>query len=159
MTKYNIYIHLFVEATLELDLPLGDQIPDLDIDISVLYCLYWGQEISFMHYGWLLVSPFNPSIWIMSYVIVHLSTIGIEKESISYYILNKDILEKRIFSRLRNIQIAAELVIRPYTKVVNAAASVWTTFLWMGPKSTTSFILIVRSFTFCPNHDMGPIFY
>ena len=29
----------------------------------------------------------------------------------------------------------------------------------MAPKSTTSFILIVRYFTCRPNHDMGPIFY
>ena len=29
----------------------------------------------------------------------------------------------------------------------------------MGTKSTTSFILIVRSFTRRPNHDMEPLFY
>ena len=50
------------------------------------------------------------------------------------------------------------LVTEPYTKVDNVAASVYA-FPWMGPKSTTSFILIVRSFTCRTNHDMGPIFY
>ena len=45
------------------------------------------------------------------------------------------------------------LVIGPYTKADSAAACV---FPWMGPKFTTSFILIVRSFTCHPNHDMGP---
>ena len=45
------------------------------------------------------------------------------------------------------------LVIEPYTKAANAAASVWA-FPWMGPKSTTCFILIVRSFTCHPNHDI-----
>ena len=50
------------------------------------------------------------------------------------------------------------LVIGPYTKPANAAASVYA-FPWMGPKSTTSFILIVRSFTCRPSHDMGPIFF
>ena len=47
------------------------------------------------------------------------------------------------------------LVIGPYTKAANAATIVLT-LPWMGPKSTTSFILIVRSFTCLPNHDMGP---
>ena len=42
------------------------------------------------------------------------------------------------------------LVIGPNTKADNAAASVQA-FPWMGPKSTTSFILIVRSFTCRPN--------
>ena len=46
------------------------------------------------------------------------------------------------------------LVIGPYTMAVNAAASVQA-FPWMGPKSTTSFIRIVRSFTFRPNHGHG----
>ena len=46
----------------------------------------------------------------------------------------------------------------PYAKADNAAASVYA-FLWMWPKSTTSFILIVRYFTCRPNHEMGPIFY
>ena len=49
------------------------------------------------------------------------------------------------------------LVTGPYTKAPNAAASVYA-FLWMGLKSTTCFILIVRSFTCRPDHDMGPIF-
>ena len=49
------------------------------------------------------------------------------------------------------------LVIGPYTKAASAAVSVYA-FPWMGLKSTTSFIHIVRSFTCRPNHDMGPIF-
>ena len=70
-----------------------------------------------------------------------------------------------------NIMIAAQLcnyyvrctlilvmLIETYTKSAHAAASIYA-FPWMGPKSTTSFILIVRSFTCRPNHDMGPIFY
>ena len=50
------------------------------------------------------------------------------------------------------------LIIGPYTRAANAAASV-KACPWMGPNSTTSFILIVRSFTCRPNNDMGPIFY
>ena len=50
------------------------------------------------------------------------------------------------------------LVIGPYTKAANASASVYA-FPWMAPISTTSFILIVRSFTCLINHDMEPIFY
>ena len=50
------------------------------------------------------------------------------------------------------------LPILTYIKVDNAAAGVYA-FLWMGSKSTTSFILNVSSFTCHPNHDMGPIFY
>ena len=50
------------------------------------------------------------------------------------------------------------LVIWPYTKADNAATSEYA-FPWMGPKSTTSFIRIVGSFTCLPNHDMEPIFY
>ena len=50
------------------------------------------------------------------------------------------------------------LVIGSYTKVANAAASVYT-FPLMELNSTTSFILIVRSFIFRPNHDLGSIFY
>ena len=46
------------------------------------------------------------------------------------------------------------LEIGPHTKAENAAASVYA-FPWMRPKSTTSFLLIVRYFTCCPNHDMG----
>ena len=49
-------------------------------------------------------------------------------------------------------------VIEHYTKADNAAASVYA-FPWIRPKCTTSFILIVRSFTSHPSHDMGPIFY
>ena len=43
-------------------------------------------------------------------------------------------------------------------KAANAAAIVYA-FPWMGPKSTTSFILIVRSFTFRLNHDIRGIIY
>ena len=50
------------------------------------------------------------------------------------------------------------LVIWPYAKAANAAASVHV-FPWMGPKSITGFILILRSFTCRLNHDMGLIFY
>ena len=49
------------------------------------------------------------------------------------------------------------LVTGSYTKSANVPASV-SAFPWMGPKSTTGFILIMRSFTCRPNHDMGPIF-
>ena len=44
------------------------------------------------------------------------------------------------------------LVIGPYTKADNDAASIYG-FLWMGPKSTTSFILIVRSFICAVTQD------
>ena len=50
------------------------------------------------------------------------------------------------------------LVIGPYTKDDSAAAGIYA-FPWMGPKYTTSCILIVRSFTCHPNHDMESIFY
>ena len=46
----------------------------------------------------------------------------------------------------------------PYTKAANVSTIVYA-FPWMELKFTTSFILIVRSFTCRPNHDMGPIFY
>ena len=50
------------------------------------------------------------------------------------------------------------LVIGTYTKAANATAGVYA-FPWMGPKSTSSFILKLRSFTCRTSHDMGPIFY
>ena len=50
------------------------------------------------------------------------------------------------------------LVIGLYTKAANSAGSVQA-FPWMGPKTTTSFILIVLAFIYCPYNGMGPIFY
>ena len=47
---------------------------------------------------------------------------------------------------LQNKIIYMVLVFGPYNKATNAAGSVYA-IPWMGPKSTTSFILIVRSFT------------
>ena len=49
------------------------------------------------------------------------------------------------------------LVIGSYTKAANDMAGVYA-FPWIGLKSTTSFIIIVHSFTCCPNHNMGPSF-
>ena len=85
---------------------------------------------------------------------------------IDYFVLNYDVMES---SHLGSNVFLSDycyilktdrlvLLIGPYNKAANAATSVLA-FSWMGPKSTTSFILIVRSFTCRPSHDMGPIFY
>ena len=58
----------------------------------------------------------------------------------------------------QHIKRALVLVIVPYTKYSNAAATAYA-FLWMGSKSTTSFILIVRYFIFFSNHDLVPFSY
>ena len=48
------------------------------------------------------------------------------------------------------------LVIWPYTKAANAVASVQA-FPWIGLTSTTSFILIMHSFTCRPNQTQGRV--